>query len=149
MSFNSRPMMARREFMKVRKILEDNIKVGRTGDETFEILKSKIEDEGLIFVNEQRYYKDLDLEKTQVALDLHAAGKGVVSPRIGPLGPDWQRDMTITLNHHFYFEYFDYMPMPEWGDGKHFRIQLHDGAIVTERGVEYFYPPPAEIHLIH
>jgi hypothetical protein len=38
--------------------------------------------------------------------------------------------------------------MPEWGEGKYLSIQLHDGTIVTERGVEYFYPPPREIRLI-
>jgi hypothetical protein len=38
--------------------------------------------------------------------------------------------------------------MPEWGEGKYLSIQLHDGAIVTERGVEYFSPPPTEIRLI-
>lgn len=136
------------DVMKVRKILEDNIKVGRTAGETFEILKRKIEEAGFIYVNRQIYNKDLDPEKTQVPLDLHAAGAGIYAPRIGPLGPDWQRDMILPLNHHFYFEYWVYVPMPEWGEGKYLSIQLHDGAIVTERGVEYFYPPPQEIHLI-
>jgi len=136
------------DVMKVRKILEDNIKVGRTAGETFEILKRKIEEAGFIYVNRQIYNKDLDPEKTQVPLDLHAAGAGIYAPRIGPLGPDWQRDMILPLNHHFYFEYWVYVPMPEWGEGKYLSIQLHDGAIVTERGVEYFYPPPQEIRLI-
>ncbi len=134
--------------MRIRKVLEDTIKVGRTTGETFEILKRKVEDEGLIYVNRQLYYKDLDPEKTQFTLDLHAAGKGRNAPRIGPLGPDWQRDMKIPLNHHFFFEYFVYIPMPEWGEGKYLHLGLHDGAIVTERGVEYFSPPPREIRLI-
>ncbi len=136
------------DVMKVREILEDNIKVGRTAGETFEILKRKIEEAGFIYVNRQIYNKELDPEKTQVPLDLHAAGAGIYAPRIGPLGPDWQRDMILPLNHHFYFEYWVYVPMPEWGEGKYLSIQLHDGAIVTERGVEYFYPPPQEIRII-
>jgi len=136
------------DVMKVRKILEDNIKVGRTAGETFEILKRKIEEAGFIYVNRQIYNKDLDPGKTQVPLDLHAAEGGIYGPRISPLGPDWQRDMTLPLNHHFFFEYWVYMPMPEWGEGKYLSIQLHDGAIVTERGVEYPSPPPTEIRLI-
>ncbi|MFQ5751230.1 MAG: hypothetical protein ACE5HI_04470 [bacterium] len=136
------------DVMKVRKILEDNIKVGRTAGETFDILKQKIDEAGYIYVNRQIFNKDLDPEKTQVPLDLHAAGAGIYAPRIGPLGPDWQRDMKLPLNHHFYFEYWVYAPMPEWGEGKYLSIQLHDGAIVTERGVEYFYPPPQEIRII-
>lgn len=135
------------DVLKVRKILEDNIKVGRTAGETFEILKREIEKAGYIYVNRQIFNKNLDPEKTQVPLDMHA-GSGIYAPRIGPLGPDWQREMKLPLNHHFYFEYWVYVPMPEWGDGKYLSIQLHDGAIVTERGVEYFYPPPREIRLI-
>ena len=136
------------DVMRVRKILEDNIKVGRTAGETFEILKRKIEEAGYIYVNRQIFNKDLDPEKTQVPLDLHAAEGGIYAPRIGPLGPDWQRDMMLPLYHHFFLEYWVYVPMPEWGEGKYLSIQLHDGAVVTERGVEYFYPPPTEIRLI-
>ncbi len=134
--------------LKVRKILEDNIKVDRTAGETFEILKRKIDEAGFIYANRQLYNKDLDPEKTQVPLDLHAAGKGVNAPRISPLGPDWQRDLTLQPNHHFYFEYWVYMPMPEWGEGRYLSLPFHDGAIVTERGVEYFSPPPTELRLI-
>ena len=135
------------DVLKVRKILEDNIKVGRTAGETFEILKQNIEEAGYIYVNRQIFETDKDPQKTQVPLDMHAAA-GIYAPRIGPLGPDWQREMKLPLNHHFYFEYWVYVPMPEWGDGKYLSIQLHDGAIVTERGVEYFYPPPREIRII-
>jgi len=136
------------DVMKVRKILEDNIKVGRTAGETFEILKQKIDEAGYIYIDRQIFNKNLDPEKTQVPLDMHAAGSGIYAPRIGPLGPEWQRDMKLPLNHHFYFEYWVYQPMPEWGEGKYLSIQLHDGAIVTERGVEYFAPPPKRIRII-
>jgi len=135
------------DVMKVRKILEDNIRVGRTAGETFELLKKKIEEAGYIYVHRQIFEADKDPEKTQVPLDMHAAS-GIYAPRIGPLGPDWQRDMKLPLNHHFYFEYWVYVPMPEWGEGKYLSIQLHDGAIVTERGVEYHSPPPTKIRLI-
>ena len=134
--------------LKVRKIIEDNVKSGRTAGETFEILKQKIEEAGFIYVNRQIFNKDLNPGKTQVPLDMHAAGGGIYAPRIGPLGPDWQRDMILPPNHHFYLEYWVYVPMPEWGAGKYLSLQFHDGAIATESGVEYFYPPPLEIHLI-
>ena len=136
------------DVMKVRKILEDNIKLGRTAGENFEILKRKVKEAGYIYVNRQIFDKDQDPEKTQVPLDLHGTEGGIYAPRISPLGPDWQRDMELPLNHHFYLEYWVYAPMPEWGEGGYLSIQLHDGAIVTERGLEYFYPPPTEIRLI-
>ena len=60
---------------------------------------------------------------------MHAAGAGIYAPRIGPLGPDWQRDKILPLNHHFYFEYWVYVPMPEWGEGKYLSLQFHDGPL--------------------
>ncbi len=134
--------------LTVRKIFVDNIKVGRTAGETFEILKQKINEAGLEFLNTHETKNALDPEKTLVALDLHAAGKGINGPRISPLGPDWQRDYPLALNHHPFFEYWVYVPMPEWGEGRYLTLQFHDGAIVTERGVEYVAPPPTELRLI-
>jgi hypothetical protein len=136
--------------MKVHKILEDNIKVGLTGREIYETVKPKLEKAGFIINESQQYFKDLDLKKTQINLDLHAVGRdwdNYNAPRIGSYGPDWHHDMIIPLNHHFYFEYFLFFPMPKWGEGKHLMMQLHDGAIVTERGVEYLSPPPKELHI--
>ena len=136
--------------LKVRKILEDNIKVGRTAGETFEILKRKIDEAGFIYINTHDVTKELlKLDKTMVPLDLHALGKGIYAPRIGPIGPDWQRDLMLQLNHHTSFEYWVFVPMPEWGEGKYLSLRFHDGVIVTERGVEYFYPPPTELHIIY
>jgi len=133
--------------LKVRKVLEDNIKVGRTAGETFEILKRKIDEAGFVFINTHEIPEYVDPEKTLVPLDLHGAG-GVYAPRIGPLGPDWQRDLTLQRNHHFYFEYWVYVPMPEWGKRRYLVLQFHDGAIATESGVEYIAPPPTELRLI-
>jgi hypothetical protein len=39
-------------------------------------------------------------------------------------------------------------PMPEWGKGKHLYICIHDGVIVTERGIEFPYPPLNKIRII-
>jgi hypothetical protein len=140
------------DVMKIHKVIEDNIKIGRTCSETYEILKQKLEEAGVIVNLHQRYYKDLDPKKPQVNIDMHAAGQGDSTlwpaPRIGVYGPNWHHDMTIPLNHHFFFEYFVYNPMPEWGEEEHLLIQMHDGAIVTERGIEYLSPYPQEIRLI-
>ena len=136
--------------MKIRKVLEDNIKVGRTARETFEILKRKLDEAGFIVNRKQKFFKDLDPEKTQVSLDLHGLGKGSYPPRIGSLGPDYQHDMTLRLYHHFAMETFIYMPLPATEDKEdHLNLWFHDGAIVTEQGVKYLSPPPKEIHLIH
>jgi len=33
------------------------------------------------------------------------------------------------------------MPVPERGRGQHLYMLAHDGVIVTDRGVEFLYPP--------
>ena len=136
--------------MRVRDILRKNIFPGRTGGETLEILKQKVEEAGFIYVTTQRYNPDLDLDKAQVTLDLHTMGVAdeLIGPRISPLGPDWVRDLKIPLNHTFTLEYGIYMPVPEWGAGKHLSLWFHDAGVVTERGVELPYPPVQGIFLI-
>jgi hypothetical protein len=66
--------------VKVRKVFEDNIKAGRTGGETFEILKRKVEEAGLIYVNRQIDNKDLDPDTTQVPFDFSCYGKRAECP---------------------------------------------------------------------
>jgi hypothetical protein len=134
-----------------REIFRKNVKVGPTGGETLEILIRKLEEAGYVYVDRQRYDRSLDPVKTQVAIDFHALGRLISyedAPRISPLGPDWIRDLKIPLYHTFTFEYMIYMPVPEWGRGKHLYICLHDGVMVTERGIEFPYPPCQGIRII-
>ena len=134
--------------MKVRKIIEDHVKVGRTGDATYEILKQKVAEAEMINTEIQRFDRSRFPDKTWVAIDLHAAGSGIYAPRIGPLGPDWQTAIKLPLYHHFYMEFFIDIPMPEWGEGESINLRFHDGVMTTERGVEYFFPYPKELPLI-
>jgi hypothetical protein len=137
------------EALKVREIIEEHVKVGQTAGEAYEILKEKLQKAGMIHLDVQKFDDSLNPGTTKVSLDMHAAGSGIYAPRIGPLGPNWQRDMKLPLYHHFYLEFFLNVPMPEWGEGKTFTMRFHDGAVVTERGVEYFFPYPRELRLIH
>jgi hypothetical protein len=137
--------------LKTREIFRKNIKVGRTAGETLEILIRKLEEAGYVYIDEDRYDINADPEKTQVHIDFHALGKDVLqteAPRISPLGPDWIRDLKIPLYHTFTFEYMVHMPVPEWGKGKHLYALMHDGVMVTERGVEFPYPPVEQIRII-
>jgi len=136
--------------MKIRKVVADNIKVGRTGRETFTIIKKQLDEAGFIVNTHQDFYANLDPEKTQVSIDLHALGKGRNAPRIGSIGPDWEHEIPLPLYHHFVMEMFIYMPYPESElEQKYLSLWFHDGAIVTENGVEFLGPPPSEIHIIH
>jgi len=137
--------------LKTREIFRKNIKVGRTAGETLDILIRKLKDAGYVYIDRDRYDRNADPEKTQVHIDFHALGRDVSqvdAPRISPLGPDWIRDLKIPLYHTFTFEYMVHMPVAEWGKGKHLYVLMHDGVMVTERGVEFPYPPVNKIRLI-
>ncbi len=134
---------------ETRQILFDNISAGRTAGETLDLLIEKIEKAGYYYNPIDQFDPTADPTKTQVHLDLHAEGRsGLVAPRISPLGSDWEREMTIPVLHTFTFEYMIHMPVPEWGEGKHIYIAFHDGAVVTEDGVAFPYPPDQGIRLI-
>jgi len=136
------------EVLKVRGILRENIEVGPTAGETCELLIRKLEEAGFAYIDRDTYNINLDPEKTQVHLDMHAMGKGVLAPRISPMGPKWHWDTKIPLFHTFAVEYMVHMPVPEWGKGKHIYICIHDSAVVTGRGMEYSSPPVNEIRII-
>ncbi len=132
--------------MTIRKVLEDTSTVGRTGRATWIILK-RIRDEAGFIVNDTAgYHKNLYAEKARVMIDVHGEGKGSYAPGIGSYGPDWQHNMTLQLYHHFVMEMFIYAPFPT--EENVLNVYFHDGAYLTERGVEYFSPPPSEIRLI-
>jgi len=136
------------DVLKVREILRKNIKVGPKAGETLELLIRKLEEEGFVYIDRDTYDINLDPEKTQVHLDMHAMGKGVLAPRISPMGPRWHWDIKIPLFHTFAVEYMVHMPVPEWGKGKHIYICIHDSAVVTGRGMEYSSPPVNGIRII-
>ena len=132
-----------------REIFRKNIKAGPTGGETLEILIHKLEEAGYVYIDRDEYDRNADPEKTQVHIDFHALGRLISqadAPRISPSG--WGRDLKIPLYHTFTFEYMIHMPVPEWGKGKHLYICMHDGVMVTERGVEFPYPPCQGIRII-
>ena len=130
---------------KIRGILLKNIKVGLTGRETLELLICKLEEAGFVCHDRQIYDRNVDSEKTQIALDMHAEGKGILAPRISHLGPKWHRDIKLRLFHCFAIEYFVFMAVPEWAEANNSTGQIlsagfHDGAVVTGRGMEIAYP---------
>ena len=128
------------EGVKVRKILDENILPGRTALRTLEVLEEKLTEAGYLFLTEQDYvWGD---HRVQVPVDMHAAGKGYYAPRLGYLGPDWQREMVLPLNHHFFNEYWVYSHVPEWGEDKYCSLQFHDGAFAGEEGTYYPAPNP-------
>jgi len=136
--------------LKAREIFRKNIKVGRTGGETYAILMRKLEEAGYVHNDRQEYDGNADLEKTQISIDFHPLGNSWPADGGGPrMSPRSKNDQQkIPLNHLFVLEYFIYDPVPEWGKGKHISMAIEDDVTVTERGVEFLYPPINQIRLI-
>jgi len=139
---------------KIRDILRKNIKVGPTAGETLELLIRKLKEDGFVHHDRQIYDRYLDPEKTQVAIDSHAEGKGILAPRISHMGPKWHWNTKIRLFHTFAIEYFVFMDVPEWDKANNFQgqrlyVMFHDGGVVTGRGMEIAYPEQSrEIQII-
>ena len=135
--------------MQLRDLFRRNIAAGLTGAENHQAVVARIEEAGYIHIEENSYDTTADPSATQVYIDFHAQGRLVseeYAPRISATG--WGRALTIPLYHTFALEYAMHMPVPAWGEGEHLYLVMHDGAIVTERGVEFPAPLPQEIRAI-
>jgi len=133
--------------LKAREIFCKNIKVGFTGRETFEILKRKLEEAGFYYLTRN---KIPDPKKTGISIGFHPLGNSWPIDGVGPSISERssKAHLMIPPNHLFVLEYVIHMPMPEWGKGKHIYMAIEDDVIVTERGVEFLYPPMKQIRLI-
>ncbi|MCK5462482.1 MAG: hypothetical protein KAI95_05675, partial [Bacteroidales bacterium] len=152
------------EYLKIDRILAENIKAGLTPREIIANYEPRFEEEGIILRDEQmhmfqsknnfpEYTLGFDPAKTHLSIDCHLI-KGRredlsenFGPRIGSYGPDWSKDIPLPDNHHFVMEYFFYVP---WPSSEHEDQYLfwwdHEQAIATENGVEYLSPPQKELY---
>ena len=138
--------------LKAREVFRRNIKVGRTAGETLEIIENKLEEAGYFYNPADEYDRNADPEKTQIHIDMHPVGNTghgdvAVGPRISPFVPD-RLHLVIPNYFLFAFEYMIHMPVPSWGPGKHIYLAIEDDVIVTERGIEFLYPPIKQIRVI-
>ncbi len=144
--------------VKVRDVIRVNFKAGKTAAETLKILGNAIENAGFGFILEDPTmdggFSGVKMGdhikypgKTEVAIDFHALGGEI------PLGPsitNFRRErahLTVRPNGFFSFEFMAYTAVPEWG-GRKVRIGYEENALITERGVEWLYPPADKILVI-
>ena len=138
------------EMIRVRRILAEHIVPGLTGEQALELVVRELEEAGFAYIDRDRFDPSIDPEKTQVHLDLHGVGKGLLVPRISPMGASWHREKEIPLFSTLGVEYMIHMPVPEWGEGRHiYYCTLHPRAVVTPRGLEFAAPPVVGIQSIH
>jgi Xaa-Pro aminopeptidase len=139
--------------MKVRAVIRQELKVGRTAGETEKAIARALEAAGFVYMP-QDPSTDGGLfglkpgsqvkvpDKVEVSVDCHCVGETgdsqeAVGPSIAPHRPDRAKVM-IQPNNIFSFEFVCYIPVPQWKEKM--RLNLEDNAIITERGVELLYP---------
>lgn len=132
--------------LRVREIIRKNVKPGRKGIDTLEILYRKIEEAGY----QRQEVEDQVSESASIEVNIGWHSVGHQSHGAGPAiwtEKPLRREMLLKPSHFMAFEFFIYMPLPEW-EGKKFRLGLEDDVIITDNGVEWLYPPIEKIHLI-
>lgn len=131
---------------RVRDIIKENLKPGRTAAETLETLNQKTAEAGFHIMEE--FNKTSDTDKTEVIIGCHSVGNTGhgIGPSIAWFNPT-RLTFEIRPSNLFAIELFAYTAAPEFGGAK-VRIPLEDDAVVTERGVEWLYPINERILLI-
>ncbi len=132
--------------LRVREILEENIRPGRTAQETLDLLVREIEEAGFHYL--ETFNEPTDEPVTDVVIGSHSVGNlgHGIGPSVAFFNPE-RLTYEIVPSTLLSIELFAWTPAPEWGGAK-VRIPLEDDAVVTHRGVEWLYPANREILLI-
>ncbi len=140
-----------------RQVIKDNIKVGRTAGETLEFLAEVFEELDYVYTP----FTDIGREdraiiaameadpRSGISIDCHTVGNTgnsevAVGPSFAPFRPD-RAHVMIQPDNIFSLEFVVHTAIP---DGTRLAINFEDNAIVTDRGVEWLYPPNPRIQVI-
>ena len=150
--------------LKAREVIRANIEIGITAGETLKNIGGALEEAGFEYIHlttdpmisglpsVESDEKSSLSGKTGVSIDCHCVGNtGNSEVASGPSIAGFRQDrahLIIKRNNIFAFEFIAVPPVPDWG-GRKVRFNIEDNAIVTENGVEWFYPPNERILLIH
>lgn len=132
--------------LAVRDVVRASIRPGRTAADTLALINRNVEAAGFALMEE--FKKPGASPKTDVIVGCHSVGNQGhgAGPSIAWFTPK-QLTFELKSTNLLSIEFFAWTPAPEWG-GKKVRIPLEDDAVVTERGVEWLYPPNDKILLI-
>ena len=135
--------------LAVRKIIEDNVTIGRTAGENFEILKQKIDEAGFIYVSTVRTSTG---HRTPTRHGFRSISTRPGRASMHPGSAVWARTGSGTSSSRCTTTSTSSTgstsPCRSGAKGKSLNMRFHDGAMVTDKGVEYFFPPPTELALI-
>ncbi len=131
---------------QARRIVTGAIRAGITAAEAEQAIYAALGEAGFrrIAFNEPTD----DPESTDVVIGCHSVGNSGhgIGPSIAFFNPV-RLQYELRPSNLLSIELFAYTALPEW-DGRKVRIPLEDDAVVTERGVEWLYPPSDRLLLV-
>lgn len=132
--------------VRIREIVKQNIRPGRTAAETLDHLNQQVEAAGFRVM--QTFNEPYGGQSTDVIIGSHSVGNlgHGVGPSIAFFNP-LRLTYELQANNLLSIEFFAYTPVPEW-NGKKLRVPFEDDGIVTARGVQWLYPVTDRILLI-
>jgi len=133
------------EAKKVREIIRKNVSSGRTGRVQLDALKQIIRDAGYVYTERERAS---DVPGIEVNVGMHAAGNVShdVSAGLFEIYPERTKYM-VPPNLIISMEYIVFTPADEWDGGK-IPVNIEENVLVTERGIEWLYPPQDRVIVI-
>ena len=131
--------------LKARDVVRRSIKAGPTAGEMLEQVNRALQEAGFSLIE---FNQPTDGDTTDVVIGCHSVGNlgHGTGPSIAWFNPT-RLTYEIKPSNMFSIELFAYTKADEFGGAK-VRIPLEDDAIVTHRGVEWFYPVNQRILLI-
>jgi Xaa-Pro aminopeptidase len=134
------------EAKKVREIIRKNVRPGRTGRVQLDELKQIIRDAGYVYTERERAARDVP--GIEVNVGMHAAGNisHDVAAGLFEIYPE-RTKYEVRPNSILSMEYIVFTPADEWGGAK-IPVNIEENVVVTERGIEWLYPPQDRVILI-
>ena len=131
--------------MAVRDIVRSHVRVGRTGREQLDELKQLIRDAGFVYTELEAAS---DVPGVEVNVGMHGMGNLAhdVTAGIFELWPELTA-YELRPNAFLSFEYRIFSPS-DHDPGYKIHISIEENVVVTERGIEWLYPPQDRLLLV-
>jgi len=133
------------ESKKIRKLVKNNVKAGKTGREQLDNLKKLVAEAGYIYTEEEHPSDNVGIE---INIGMHAVGNlgHDVGASLFEIYPE-RTTYTVRPNSLIAFEFIVFYPADEW-QGRKIPVCIEENALITERGIEWVHPPQEHVLVI-